>query len=75
MTEQRPRLTEREFIGRIWILLFLLIPLFWGCDQVQQLLVPLPEASDEDTVKVGFLYTTPNRNNSRYGAELATACN
>ena len=72
VTEQRPRLTEREFIGRIWILLFLLITLFWGCDQVQQLLAPLPDGGDEEAVKIGFLYTTPNRNNSRHGAELAT---
>ena len=72
MTKQRPRLTERGFIGWFWILLFLLIPLFWGCDQVQQLLAPLPDEGDEDAVKIGFLYTTPNRNNSRYGAELAT---
>ena len=72
MTEQRPRLTEREFIGRIWILLFLLITLFWGCDQVQQLLAPLPDGGDEEAAKIGFLYTTPNRNNSRHGAELAT---
>ena len=72
MTEQRPRLTECKVIGRLWIVLLLLITLFWGCDQVQQLLVPLPEVDDEDTVKIGFLYTTPNRNNSRYGAELAT---
>ena len=67
MTEQRPQLTRRRFIG--WLLL---ITLFWGCDQVQQLLSPLPDAGDADAVKIGFLYTTPNRNNSRYGAELAT---
>ena len=67
MTEQRPQLTRRGFIG--WLLL---ITLFWGCDQVQQLLSPLPDAGDADAVKIGFLYTTPNRNNSRYGAELAT---
>ena len=72
MTDQRPRLTRRRHIGRLWILLPLILSLFWGCDQVQQLLVPLPEAGDEDGVKIGFLYTTPNRNNSRYGAELAT---
>ena len=72
MTEQRPQLTKRGFIGWLWILLFLLIPLFWGCDQVQQLLAPLPDGDDEDAIKIGFLYTTPNRNNSRYGAELAT---
>ncbi len=61
------------FIGWLWISLFLLTPLFWGCDQVQQLLSPLPDGGDADAVKIGFLYTTPNRNNSRYGAELATA--
>ena len=72
MTKQRPQLTRRGFIGRVWILLFLLIPLFLGCDQVQQLLAPLPAGGDADAVKIGFLYTTPNRNNSRYGAELAT---
>ena len=72
MTEQHPQLTKRGFIGWLWILLFLLIPLFWGCDQVQQLLAPLPDGDDEDAIKIGFLYTTPNRNNSRYGAELAT---
>ena len=70
MIEQRPQLTIRGFIG--WLLLFLLITLFWGCNQVQQLLTPLPIESDEDAIKIGFLYTTPNRNNSRYGAELAT---
>ena len=72
MTEQHPRLAERGFIGWLWILLFLIITLFWGCDQVQQLLLPLPDGGEADAVKIGFLYTTPNRNNSRYGAELAT---
>ena len=72
MIEQRPRLTKRRYIGRLWILLLLIISLFWGCDQVQQLLAPLPDTGDEDAIKIGFLYTTPNRNNSRYGAELAT---
>ena len=72
MTNQRSRLTRRRYIGRLWILLPLIISLFWGCDQVQQLLSPLLDGGDEDTIKIGFLYTTPNRNNSRYGAELAT---
>ena len=72
MTNQRSRLTRRRYIGRLWILLPLIISLFWGCDQVQQLLSPLPDGGDGDAVKIGFLYTTPNRNNSRYGAELAT---
>ena len=72
MTEQRPQMTICGFIGWLWISLFLLIPLFGGCDQVQQLLPPLPIEGDEEAIKIGFLYTTPNRNNSRYGAELAT---
>ena len=72
MTIQRAQLTGRGHIGRIWILLLLIIALFWGCDQVQHLLPPLPDAGDAEAVKIGFLYTTPNRNNSRYGAELAT---
>ena len=72
MTEQRPRLTIRRYISRFWILLFLMITLFGGCDRIQELLAPAPAVGDEDTVKIGFLYTTPNRNNSRYGAELAT---
>ena len=72
MTDQRCRLTRRRHIGRLWILLPLILSLFCGCDQVQQLLAPLRETGDEDAIKIGFLYTTPNRNNSRYGAELAT---
>ena len=72
MTKQRSQLTRYGFIGWFWILLFVLIPLFWGCDQAQQLLTPLPIEGDGDATKIGFLYTTPNRNNSRYGAELAT---
>ena len=57
---------------QVLLFLFLLVTLFWGCNQFQELLAPAPDAGDEDTVKIGFLYTTPNRNNSRYGAELAT---
>ena len=72
MITKRIRLTGGGYINRLQILLFLMITLFWGCDQVQQLLAPLPDAGDEEAIKIGFLYTTPNRNNSRYGAELAT---
>ena len=73
MTNQRGGLTGRGFIGRLWMPLFLLMStLFWGCEQIQQLLTPLPNGDDDPTIKIGFLYTTPNRNNSRYGAELAT---
>ena len=72
MADQCSRLMRRGYIARLWILLFLAITLFLGCDQVQQLLVSPPDADDEEAIKIGFLYTTPNRNNSRYGAELAT---
>ena len=72
MIEQHARPAGRGYIGRLWIPLFLIITLFWGCDQVQQLLAPLPDTNDGDAIKIGFLYTTPDRNNSRYGAELAT---
>ena len=72
MIDQRSRLIERQFIGRLWMPLLLVSILFWGCEQVQQLLTPVPTGDEESAVKIGFLYTTPNRNNSRYGAELAT---
>ena len=72
MTDQRARLPRPRYIGRLWILLFLMSTLFGGCEQVQQLLSPLSDAGDDGAIKIGFLYTTPNRNNSRYGAELAT---
>lgn len=71
MADQHSRLMRQGYIARLWILLFLVITLFGGCDRVQQLLVP-PDTDDEGAIKIGFLYTTPNRNNSRYGAELAT---
>ena len=48
-----------------------LLLLFAGCDQFQRLLAPSPDAGDEEAIKIGFLYVTPHRNNSRYGAELA----
>ena len=54
------------------VLIIGILFLLAGCDQVQQLITPLPAASDEAAIKIGFLYTTPNRNNSLYGAELAT---
>ena len=72
MIAKRIRLTGGRYISWLQILLFLMATLFWGCDQVQQLLAPLPDTGDAEAIKIGFLYTTPNRNNSRYGAELAT---
>ena len=72
MTDQRSRLTGRRFISRLWMPLLLMSILFWGCEQVQQLLTPLPDGDEDAAIKIGFLYTSPDRNNSRYGAELAT---
>ncbi len=72
MIAKRIRLTGGGPINRLQILLFLIVTLFWGCDQAQQLLTPPPDTGDGEAIKIGFLYTTPNRNNSRYGAELAT---
>ena len=70
MPNQRFRWNGRGFIDWLCVPLLLVGFLFAGCDQLQRLLDPLP-SEDGDTVKIGFIYTTPNRNNSRYGAELA----
>lgn len=70
MANQRIRLKSCKFIDWLWVPLILVGFLFAGCDQIQQLLAPLP-SEDGETVKIGFIYTTPNRLNSRYGAELA----
>ncbi len=72
MTDRRSRLTRCRFISRFWIPLILMSTVFGACEQVQQLLTPLPTGDEESSIKIGFLYTTPNRNNSRHGAELAT---
>ena len=72
MTNQHIRRNKRGFIGWLWTPLLLLGFLLAGCDQLQQLLAPLPSEDDDETVKIGFIYTTPNRINSRYGAELAS---
>lgn len=72
MTDRRSRLTESKIIGWLLIPLILMGTLFAGCEQFQELLTPPPPDDGESAVKIGFLYTSPNRNNSRYGAELAT---
>ena len=71
MTDRRSRLTAARSISRFLIPLILMGTLFAGCEQFQELLTPLPPDDGESAVKIGFLYTSPNRNNSRYGAELA----
>ena len=55
------------------LILFLMIVLFTGCDQVQQLLVPVPELEDGGAIKIGFIYSTPRPKTTRYGAELAAS--
>ena len=70
MPNQRIQRNGRGFIAWLCVPLLLVGFLFAGCDQLQRLLEPLP-SEEGDTVKIGFIYTTPNRNNSRYGAELA----
>ncbi len=41
---------------------------FFGCDEVQQIITP----GTSPSIKIGLIYTAPRRNSSRYGAELAT---
>ena len=45
--------------------------LFAGCEEVQQLLAPIPAEDDDGTIKIGFIYTSDTRSNSLNGAELA----
>ena len=45
--------------------------LFAGCEDVQQLLIPVPPEDDDSTIKIGFIYTSEIRSNSLNGAELA----
>lgn len=71
MANQRIRLKRFKFIDWFWVPLLLASFLFAGCDQIQRLLAPM-SSEDGEIVKIGFIYTTPNRLNSRYGAELAT---
>ena len=45
--------------------------LFTGCQDVQQLLAPVPDPDDDGPIKIGFMYTSEIRSNSLNGAELA----
>ena len=45
--------------------------LFTGCEEIQQLLAPVPDEDDGGTIKIGFIYTSVTRSNSLNGAELA----
>ena len=71
MPNQRIQRIPSGFIDWLYVPLLLASFLFAGCDQIQRLLAPLP-SKDGETIRIGFIYTTPNRINSRYGAELAT---
>ena len=53
------------------VLIVGILLLFAGCEDVQQLLVPLPDEDDDGTIKIGFMYTSEIRSNSLNGAELA----
>ena len=52
------------------VLIMGILLLFAGCEEVQQLLVPVP-VEDDSTIKIGFIYTSDTRSNSLNGAELA----
>ena len=53
------------------VLILGILLLFAGCEDVQQLLVPVPAEDDDGTIKIGFIYTSDTRSNSLNGAELA----
>ena len=53
------------------VLILGILLLFAGCQDVQQLLAPVPEADDDGPIKIGFMYTSEIRSNSLNGAELA----
>ena len=53
------------------VLIMGILLLFAGCEDVQQLLVPVPTEDDDGTIKIGFMYTSDTRSNSLNGAELA----
>ncbi len=53
------------------VLILGILLLFAGCQDVQQLLAPGPDADDDGPIKVGFMYTSEIRSNSLNGAELA----
>ena len=64
---------NRGFFGTInyFALIIGILLLFAGCEEVQQLLVPVPPEDDDSTIKIGFIYTSEIRSNSLNGAELA----
>ena len=53
------------------VLIMGILLLFAGCEDVQQLLAPVPDEDDDGTIKIGFIYTSATRSNSLNGAELA----
>ena len=53
------------------VLILGILLLFAGCEDVRQLLVPVPAEDDDGAIKIGFIYTSDIRSNSLNGAELA----
>ena len=53
------------------VLIMGILLLFAGCENVQQLLAPMPAEDDDSTIRIGFVYTSETRSNSLNGAELA----
>ena len=56
----------------VFILFFVLIVPFLGCDLIQQL-VPPDRPDSAAPVKIGFIYSPPDPGTTRNGAELAVA--
>ena len=54
MKNQRIRLKGCKFIDCLWVPLLFVGFLFAGCDQIQQLLAPLPSEDGENRLKIGF---------------------
>ena len=77
MTHQGIRRIFRDRNGSFFysfnylVLIMGILLLFAGCEDVQQLLAPVPVEDDEGTIKIGFMYTSDTRSNSLNGAELA----
>ena len=43
------------------VLVMGILLLFAGCEDVQQLLAPVPAEDDDSTIKIGFIYTSDTR--------------
>lgn len=54
---------------------FVISVFFFGCDQIQKVIAPAPLKTPDGTksIKIGFLYSPPDPETTRNGAELAVA--